>query len=76
MAQHGEYIFIGSGDGSLKKLMGHDLNWGNVAETMLTGMIMSLEICDGGAALLVGTSDGIIYKVRQISPLQTWSNRS
>lgn len=63
MAQHGEYVFIGSGDGSLKKLMGHDLNWGNVAETQLTGMIMSLEICDAGAALLVGTSDGIIYKV-------------
>jgi len=63
MAQHGEYVFIGSGDGSLKKLMGHDLNWGNVLETQLQGAVNSLEVCDGGASLLVGTSEGIIYKV-------------
>jgi len=63
MAQHGEYVFVGSGDGCLKKLMGHDLNWGNISETQLTGGIMSLELCDGGESLMVGTSEGIIYKV-------------
>jgi len=63
LAQHGEFVFVGAGDGVLKKLMGHDLNWGVVLETHLTGAIVSLEMCDQGAALLVGTSSGIIYKV-------------
>merc|ERR1711934_350220 len=54
---------MGAGDGALKKLMGHDLNWGVVLETHLTGAVVSIEVCDNGAALLAGTSDGIIYKV-------------
>ena len=65
LAQHGEFVFVGAGDGVLKKvcphfhtclvligaplkLMGHDLNWGVVLETHLTGAIVSLEMCDQG----------------------------
>jgi len=63
LTQHGEYLFAGCGDGTVRKVMGHDLNWGNVAETQLAGKVVSLQLTEGGSSLIVGTSDGIIYRL-------------
>eukprot|EP00658_Telonema_sp_P-2_P025115 TRINITY_DN20112_c0_g1_i4.p1 TRINITY_DN20112_c0_g1~~TRINITY_DN20112_c0_g1_i4.p1 ORF type:complete len:428 (-),score=108.87 TRINITY_DN20112_c0_g1_i4:363-1646(-) len=60
---HGELVYTGSGDGVLRKMTGHDLNWGMLAETKLVGAIVSLYLTEGGAALLAGTAQGLVYRV-------------
>eukprot|EP00656_Telonema_subtile_P052062 TRINITY_DN7148_c0_g2_i9.p1 TRINITY_DN7148_c0_g2~~TRINITY_DN7148_c0_g2_i9.p1 ORF type:complete len:551 (-),score=116.14 TRINITY_DN7148_c0_g2_i9:242-1894(-) len=59
----GELVYTGSGDGVLRKMTGHDLNWGMLSETKLVGAIVSLALTEGGAALIAGTSSGLVYRV-------------
>lgn len=58
-----DWIFIGSGDGKLKRLIGKDYKWGQDLEIQLEGRIVSLSLCPNGKELLAGTSSGVIYRV-------------
>jgi len=56
-------VYCGCGDGTLKLLQGHDLQWTCLQETYLEGMVRSLTISADGAELLAGTSEGNIYRL-------------
>ena len=58
-----DWIFIGSGDGKLKRLVGRDYKWSQDLEIQLEGRIVSLTLSPTGKELLVGTSCGNIYRV-------------
>jgi WD40 repeat protein len=56
-------LFIGSGDGKLKRLRGYDQKWEIVQETQLQGKINSLSLSTDGSLLIAGTDHGKIYLV-------------
>jgi hypothetical protein len=56
-------IFVGSGDGKVKKLMGQDVTWSIVAESYLGGKITSLSNSSDLRELVCGTSLGGIYRL-------------
>ena len=63
--------YCGCGDGTLKLLQGHDLQWTELAETRLDGEILSLTVSADGAELIAGTSAGNVYRLdaRSLSKL-------
>lgn len=63
MLSYKEWIFIGSGDGKLKRLIGKDYKWSLDLEIQLEGKIVSLTLSPNGKELLAGTSAGYIYRV-------------
>ena len=63
MINYKDWIFIGSGDGKLKRLVGKDYKWSQDLEIQLEGRIMSLSLSPNGKELLAGTSAGNIYRV-------------
>jgi hypothetical protein len=56
-------IFVGSGDGKVKKLMGQDVTWSIVAETHLGGKITSLSRSSDLREVICGTNLGCIYRL-------------
>mmetsp|Transcript_12766 Transcript_12766/g.23776 ORF Transcript_12766/g.23776 Transcript_12766/m.23776 type:complete len:622 (+) Transcript_12766:2683-4548(+) len=56
-------VLVGSGDGTIKKLVGEDNRWNIVAQTSLAGKITSLGAAADGTEFLAGTSLGAIYRV-------------
>ena len=63
MAFLGEFIFVGSGDGKLKKLNIADGRWNMTHEAQLDSKIMSLAISHDGKELIAGTMGGKLYRV-------------
>jgi WD40 repeat protein len=56
-------VFCGGGDGTLKKLTGHDMRWELHGETKLDGKIVSLSIMAGNTEMLAATDRGTQYRV-------------
>lgn len=59
----GEYIYIGSGDGKLKKLSIADGKWNLTHEAQLDSKIMSLSKSNDGKEIIAGTVGGKLYRV-------------
>ncbi|POM59031.1 Quinonprotein alcohol dehydrogenase-like superfamily domain containing hypothetical protein [Phytophthora palmivora] len=57
------YVYVGAGDGVLKKLMGRDSDWNLVGQVQLVGGITSISISSGGSQLFAGTSAGKMYQI-------------
>eukprot|EP01028_Stygiella_incarcerata_P004217 TRINITY_DN1900_c0_g1_i1.p1 TRINITY_DN1900_c0_g1~~TRINITY_DN1900_c0_g1_i1.p1 ORF type:complete len:625 (-),score=135.00 TRINITY_DN1900_c0_g1_i1:17-1891(-) len=60
---HADVAYVGSGDGTVKKVRGRDFRWEVEAETVLDGEITSLSMCVGGREMLAATSKGKIYRM-------------
>jgi WD40 repeat protein len=63
MALFGDYLFVGSGDGKLKKLGIADGKWNLTHEAQLDSKITSLTVSNDGKELLAGTIGGKLYRV-------------
>ncbi|CAD8212252.1 unnamed protein product [Paramecium pentaurelia] len=59
----GKNLFVGSGDGKVKKLTGSDTRWNLERELCLEGRMNSITIDPNGNELLAGTSNGRIYRI-------------
>lgn len=55
-------LFVGSGDGRLKKLAGGDKDWRVVAEAQLPGKVVSINSSPDGSELICGTNLGCIFR--------------
>ena len=56
-------MFVGSGDGKVKKLIGDDTKWVLEAEICLKGEVTTLSVDPFNKEILAGTSFGNIYRV-------------
>jgi len=63
MALVGEYCYVGSGDGKLKKIGLADGRWNMTHEAQLDSKIMSITVAQDGKELLVGTMGGKLYRI-------------
>ena len=63
MALQGDYIYVGSGDGKLKKLSIADGRWNMTHEAQLDSKIMSIAVSNDGKELMAGTIGGKLYRV-------------
>ena len=63
MALCGDYLFVGSGDGKLKKLGIADGKWNLTYEAQLDSKIMSLTVSNDKKELLAGTVGGKLYRI-------------
>lgn len=63
MALCGDYIFVGSGDGKVKKLGIADGKWNLTHEAQLDSKIMSLAVSNDKKELIAGTIGGKLYRV-------------
>lgn len=57
------YLFIGGGDGKLKKVNIGSGNWTLEREAQLNGMILSMSPSIDSKEIICGTSNGKIYRV-------------
>lgn len=57
----GDMIYLGSGDGIVKRFTGTDQTWYNAGQVQLKGEIMSISLHPESTDLVVGTNVGIIY---------------
>merc|ERR1712086_447567 len=55
-------LFLGAGDGMIKKMAGRDMSWELLAEVKVSGRVVSLSVSADGTELIVGTSMGRVYK--------------
>jgi hypothetical protein len=63
MALQGDHIFVGSGDGKLKKICIAYGKWNLTHEALLDSKIMSLCVASDGKEIVAGTVGGKIYRV-------------
>lgn len=56
-------MYVGSGDGKIKKLGGSDTRWNLERELCLDGKMNSITVDPTGNELLAGTSNGRIYRI-------------
>lgn len=57
------YIFIGSGDGKLKKLMIANGQWNLTHEAQLDSRVMSICVSNDKKEVIAGTIGGKLYRV-------------
>ena len=50
-----KFLYVGSGDGRIKKLEGYDTQWVQLTETQLAGKVTSLSITADQREILAGT---------------------
>ena len=60
---HNDAVFVGSGDGKVKKLKGKDTKWILEAEILLSGSINSMSVDKNNNEILAGTSEGNLYRI-------------
>ena len=60
----GNFVYVGSGDGKVKKVQGNDQYWSIVSEAQLSGRVTSLCTRADGEELLAGTDTATMYSVR------------
>ncbi|EAS05346.1 zinc carboxypeptidase family protein, putative (macronuclear) [Tetrahymena thermophila SB210] len=58
-----DILFVGSGDGRLKKLRGSETKWSLESEVQLDGAITSISPINDFKELIIGTSQNNIYRV-------------
>ena len=59
-----DFVFVGAGDGKVKKLQGNDQYWTIVGEAQLNGRITTLTLRADGEELMVGTDTAKMYSLR------------
>jgi WD40 repeat protein len=57
------FVYVGAGDGVLKKLVGRSAEWSLIGQVQLVGGITSISVAPGGAQLFAGTTAGKTYVV-------------
>jgi len=57
-----DYVFVGGGDGTVKRLYGHGSSWKLDAEMTLNGPVTSLT-CHSNGNLFAGTSTGYVFEI-------------
>lgn len=57
------YVYVGAGDGVMKKLVGRDSDWNLVGQVQLVGGISSLSVSPDGSQVFAGTSAGKMYTI-------------
>lgn len=57
------YIYVGAGDGVMKKLIGRGADWNLVGQVQLVGGITSLSVSPDGSQVFAGTSAGKMYAI-------------
>ncbi|KAF0689113.1 Aste57867_19385 [Aphanomyces stellatus] len=57
------FVYVGAGDGVLKKLVGATVEWNLVGHVQLLGAIVGLAVTCDGASLVAGTSAGKLYHI-------------
>jgi len=62
-AAMGDYIYVGSGDGKVKKLCIAEGRWNMTHEAQLDSKVMSLAASQDGKELIAGTIGGKLYRV-------------
>ena len=63
MTSCGDHIFVGSGDGKVKKLSVAGGSWNLTHEAQLDSKVMSIQVSQDGKELLAGTLGGKLYRV-------------
>ena len=63
IASSSEYVVMGSGDGTIKKLRGFDQRWTLEGECQLQGAVVSLSLSPDEGDVLAGTTAGKMYRV-------------
>jgi len=58
-----DFLFCGSGDGTIKKMRGYDQRWTLEGEVQLEGKIVSMSVSPDGIDILTGTDKGKMYRV-------------
>ena len=56
-------VFVGGGDGRIKKIGGADADWKLYGEIAVEGAIMCMSSSSDGSQLVVSTNAGLIYRV-------------
>jgi len=56
-------VYVGCGDGMIKKMAGRDDSWELLAEVKVVGKVVSLSLNCDGTELLAGTSTGTMHRV-------------
>ena len=51
----GDYLYVGAGDGKIKKISLANGGWNLTHEAMLDSKVVSINVSNDGAELLVGT---------------------
>ncbi|ETV78396.1 hypothetical protein, variant 1 [Aphanomyces astaci] len=60
------FIYVGAGDGVLKKLVGAQVDWNLVGHVQLLGGIVGLAVSCDGSTLVAGTTAGKLYQVSTV----------
>lgn len=58
-----DFVFCGSGDGTVKKLRGYDQRWTLEGEAQFEGRVISLSLSPDALDILVGTDAGNMYRL-------------
>ncbi|CAK4138717.1 unnamed protein product [Aphanomyces euteiches] len=57
------FVYVGAGDGMLKKLVGAAIEWNLIGHVQLLGAIVGLAVTCDGNMLIAGTNAGKLYQV-------------
>ncbi|TMW61987.1 hypothetical protein Poli38472_009480 [Pythium oligandrum] len=57
------FLYVGAGDGVLKKLVGREAEWNLVGQVQLVGGITSISVSPDGSQVFAGTSAGKMYHI-------------
>ena len=63
MALQGDSLYVGSGDGKLKRMNIADGKWNMTHEAQLDSKVMSITVSQDGQELIAGTVGGKLYRV-------------
>ena len=58
-----DFVFCGSGDGTVKKLRGYDQRWTLEGEAQFDGRVVSMSVSADNLDILVGTDAGKMYRL-------------
>ena len=56
-------LFVGGGDGMIRKVAGNDMSWAVQNEVKVRGRVVSLSMSPDGVEMLAGTDAGYVYRV-------------
>ncbi|KAG8468747.1 hypothetical protein KFE25_013830 [Diacronema lutheri] len=63
LALDGDCVWLGAGDGKVKRFRGSDQSWLMEEEGIVEGRVVALSLCADRRSLLAGTSAGHLYSV-------------
>lgn len=63
IAQLGDVLFLGGGDGRVKAIRGDDVHWDVLAENVLEAGVTALTPSSDGAELIAGTRNGKLWRL-------------